>query len=528
MNLYRTRWYAVLCLFCLIFIFSKRFRSLFYRQAGKLNTCRKWKVSLLLFLITLVAGLLMIYPGKSWGGDYSQYYAQARALVTGTIPEWFRKNSFIIDNSCDGIGSDVYPWMWSIMLAPVYMIFHGFPVIVVKVYEVVLLAAGSLFMIQIFMRRMTNARAFALSLFVTGSYQFLCNVNAADADIPGFFWSMAALCLADRYLKEREISFSSSTEKIRVILLLAAGTGAAAAAAMLTKTLCEGIILALAAYDLLSVIRKRFFNGRVWWVQLVPYLSFIVCKELCDNLLMKSGGTYKSYFTFSSGRFLMGVRQYFYIFSAYFGSGVRPLITAILVVITVLFLVLTAAGMLMKWKEEMFFAFYVCGMLLMLLFYNYYRYGFTYSFYPLMLLFASYAVCSLRNKGDTVLVDAAVLTALLLVLAQSLYGIYATRFRGYRLDEAESDTAEELYRYIDQNLDKEDVVYFFKPRVLYWSTGVNSYFWGLDDTDHLDKADYVLLSKWDDQTKCYQYVNASQMYQQVFSNEGFILYEKQK
>ena len=71
-------------------------------------------------------------------------------------------------------------------------------------------------------------------------------------------------------------------------------------------------------------------------------------------------------------------------------------------------------------------------------------------------------------------------------------------------------------------------MYFFKPRVLYWSTGVNSYFWGLDDTDHLDKADYVLLSTWDDQTKCYQYVNASQMYQQVFSNDGFILYEKQK
>ena len=46
MNLYRTRWYAVLCLFCLIFIFSKRFRSLFYRQAGRLNACRKWKVSL--------------------------------------------------------------------------------------------------------------------------------------------------------------------------------------------------------------------------------------------------------------------------------------------------------------------------------------------------------------------------------------------------------------------------------------------------------------------------------------------------
>ena len=83
---------------------------------------------------------------------------------------------------------------------------------------------------------------------------------------------------------------------------------------MLTKTLCEGIILALAAYDILRVFRKRFFKSRNWWIQLVPYASFIICKEVCDTLLMKSGGTYKSYFTFSSGRFLMGVKQYFYSF----------------------------------------------------------------------------------------------------------------------------------------------------------------------------------------------------------------------
>ena len=82
----------------------------------------------------------------------------------------------------------------------------------------------------------------------------------------------------------------------------------------------------------------------------------------------------------------------------------------------------------MKWKEEMFFAFYVCGMLLMLLmllFYNYYRYGFTYSFYPLMLLFASYAVRRLRDKAGPVIVDAAILTVLILVSAQSLCGIYS-------------------------------------------------------------------------------------------------------
>ena len=540
-DLYRTRLFAPLVLLFLLYVLSARFRGLIRAAADRVNRWGRSKVSFLLFLITLLAGLLMIYPGKSWGGDYSQYYAQARALATGTIPEWYRKNSFIINNSCDGIGSDVYPWMWAIMLVPVWKIFHGFPAIIVKLYEVFLLGAGAWFMIHIFLKRMSPARALFLSLFVSGSYQFLCNVNAADADVPGFFWSMMALYLMDWYLQERNtasaanissnVSSADGVEKHNIdigLISLAAASGAGAAAAVLTKTLCEGIILALAAYDLVQLIRRKFHAGRRWWIGFIPYGMYFLCKGLCDLLLMKSGGTYRDYFTFSGGRFRQGLREYFVIFSRYFGSSVRPLISVLLVIITVLFLVLAAAGMVMQWRRELYFVLYVCGMMVMLLFYNYYRYGFTYSFYPLMLLFASYAFHAVRERGGAVLFTGASLTVLALVLAESLCGIYATRLRGYRLDESESTKAREVYQYIDDHLNTNDVVYFFKPRVLYWSTGVDSYFWGLDDVDHLDKADYVLLTRWDDQTKVYSYVSGSSNYQETFDNGEFLLYRKEE
>ena len=106
---------------------------------------------------------------------------------------------------------------------------------------------------------------------------------------------------------------------------------------------------------------------------------------------------------------------------------------------------------------------------------------------------------------------------------------YHRRFDAYNpfINETDIEDLPRIY-FIDDHLDTNDVVYFFKPRVLYWSTGVDSYFWGLDDVDHLDKADYVLLTRWDDQTKVYSYVSGSSNYQETFDNGEFLLYQKKE
>ena len=53
---------------------------------------------------------------------------------------------------------------------------------------------------------------------------------------------------------------------------------------------------------------------------------------------------------------------------------------------------MTVIGIVIKWKKELYFSFYIPGMMLMLLFYDFYRVSFVLTFYPLMILMSYYAV----------------------------------------------------------------------------------------------------------------------------------------
>ncbi|MDD5939407.1 MAG: hypothetical protein PUC46_01335, partial [Lachnospiraceae bacterium] len=140
-NVFRTRIYVLLAVIAVLFLCSRRLRAGIYAWIQFIERGGRKKLALIVFAAAFAAGLLTIYQGKSWGGDYSQYYAQARALITNSIPEWYRKNIFIITNSAEGIGSDVYPWIWPILIAPVIKIF-GFNFTVLKIYEDLFFAAA--------------------------------------------------------------------------------------------------------------------------------------------------------------------------------------------------------------------------------------------------------------------------------------------------------------------------------------------------------------------------------------------------
>ena len=121
-DLYRTRLYAPLFVFLLLYLFVPGFRQTFQKFAAKLEKANAIRLSFGAAIVTLIISLALIYPGKSWGGDFSQYLTQSRAIVTGSVSEWYEKNSFIIDHSFDGLGADVYPWVYSLIIAPLYLI----------------------------------------------------------------------------------------------------------------------------------------------------------------------------------------------------------------------------------------------------------------------------------------------------------------------------------------------------------------------------------------------------------------------
>ena len=82
----------------------------------------------------------------------------------------------------------------------------------------------------------------------------------------------------------------------------------------------------------------------------------------------------------------------------------------------------------------------------------------------------------------------------------------------------------DTFAYIRDNLNEDDVVFFFKPRVLYYYTDVSSYYWF--DADHLDLADYVLIGPAGAEEKLMDKVKNPDFYTKVYQNDQFTLYQK--
>ena len=538
MDLYRTRLYLPLVFLILAYVVSPRFRRIFTKAGRWIDGSKTWQAAAGCAAVSFLLCIGVIYSGKSWGGDFSQYFAQARAIATGTIPEWYKKNIFIIDHSCV-IGADVYPWMWPLMIAPFYAMYHCLPVMLLKVYESIFVAAGVALLVCFLHRRISLSKAVFLTSFISLNYVYLMDVNSVEADLISFFWGMAALNFIDLYLRERKTLQREEAASRTRAGLYAVLSGIGICCAVMTKTLCEGLLLALAAYDLVCagkflISRKERNHGRQRDVSilLLPYLSYALSMKLSNALLLPSGGSYQDYFTFSSWRFQNGIRWYFGIFQSFFGSGVRPIVSVIVCVCGTLLLVLTAFGIVLKRKEELYYGFYVCGMILMLLFYDYYRSSFVLTFFPLMVLFSYYAVSWILERVRPVwirsIVRAAALSILLMIAAQTLTAVYAVQIRDYSMDDVMNEETQETFAYIRSNLNSEDVVYFLKPRVLYYYTDVFAYYWDDDNPERLALADYVLMSVYNEQPGIQQVLDSSGNYQCVFQNSRFALYQKNR
>lgn len=67
--------------------------------------------------------LALLDGSHNWGGDFSQYIAQAKALIAGTIPTQIANNTLMMSLNDFPYGPNVYPWGYPLLLAPVLAIF---------------------------------------------------------------------------------------------------------------------------------------------------------------------------------------------------------------------------------------------------------------------------------------------------------------------------------------------------------------------------------------------------------------------
>ena len=91
-------------------------------------------------IVAFLYVFLFRWKSMDWGGDFSQYIAQAAAWVDGDLQTFVDRNTWTIDNTDFLLGPYLYPWGESLALAPIYaaigfhlegfklpsMVFHAF------------------------------------------------------------------------------------------------------------------------------------------------------------------------------------------------------------------------------------------------------------------------------------------------------------------------------------------------------------------------------------------------------------------
>jgi len=530
-NVFRTRLYLPLVLILLIYVFNGKFRNELSYITSKMIPKNAWMQGGSLFVISLIAAILVCYAGKSWGGDYSQYFAQARAIMNRDVENWYSVNNFIIDTSAEGIGSDVYPWIWPLCLIPVIRIF-GFNIAALKVYEALFFAMAILMFYNLAKNRMNTKHAYVLSLFVAFNLNLLMDVNTIESDIPNLFAVLLAINIFDIF-RDKIVNGNKIYQTVAYAVLLGLMFFISAEMRTMSKALVVAYILWIIA-GMISDIWNKKHKYKFFAVKLIPICTYFVSYKIFHMFLPTSGGTYNDYFVFAIARFRSNLLAYLHVYVSILGNETRPIIAIICSAATIILLLLALVGMITKILDEFYNVMFVVVTMGMLLFYDYVADRFAYTSYVLLLIFAYEGAVYLYNvmrRQNTVslikFTKSAIktfgLAAAIMMLVSYIVVAYNVRTNKYNLNDANSDYAMEVYDYIKTNLNEKDVVYFFKPRVLNFNTGVLSYTW-YNQNGHLQDADYFLDcidDGYDEVTK----EAMDKGGKVVFENDRFRLYE---
>lgn len=523
-NVYRTRLYAPLLLIMVLYLCTPRIRNAVDETILKVENVKNvWVISALIVL-TFGCGILFCYSGKSWGGDWSQYLAQTRAILTDTIDEWYQEHSFIINVSDEGIGCDVYPWIWPLLCCPIYRIFQS-NFMAYKIYGAFWYALCMIPLFFILKRRFSKHVTCLICLLLALNLNYLISINTLCSDIVYTFCVLCTVNVIDKYYGEQV----KQTKKIFWGML----AGFLVFITNETRTMGIVMLMALGVTDVISIIIERKVFSFKNLMRLCPYITYFLASKLFYLFLPKGGATYYDYFSIDINSFFLGIRKYWDILAEVIGANCRPIISTISHIGVLIIVLLAFVGALTNLKKELFLAAYSAGTALMLTIYNYKDSRFLYGIFPFFLMFAYHGVFYIvnnilprlgtkmancvKNLSKSVLL--AYFCSLIVAVTVVSYNIQVGT---YNLREVDSQNATEVYEYIKNNLEKDDVIYFFKPRVLYYFTGNLSYFWFHDEINHLDKADYVLQLAGHEESDVDMYSEENGYL--IYSNEQFKLF----
>ena len=509
-------------------------------------------VGFIVFVVTMAISSIGIKNTHSWGGDFSQYIAQARAIVEGDINGWHARHSYTMDHSWDGLGSDSYPWLTPILIAPIYAIW-GLNYIPYQLFMSFCFAITILSLFIFLVRRKFDLGIILLicSAVVFNLNLLTCTKNVLS-EIPCLMFTVISWLVIDLYMEKR-----SCKNAILVGLLVYA--------AFATRTMALALIASLGIVDLfhfIGEIKKKQLSAKHFAVMCLPYVTFLILFVLTSVVFPKSGATYLDYFAFDINHILASIQSYHELFGILFTQDIQNapdlpefvknnmgLIMLLFAALMAPFIVVLFQGIVKQIKELDHIAIYSLISIIMLYLYVYIQGPrFIIYLFPVILICAYYGIRNiaqvikeridqsvasddtnriLRKKLITPMIIDYVAVLVFCISIGGFYVIKGTTGSPAKEKGANSDNALAAYAYINDYLEPDDVVVFFKPRVLCLYTDVYSYTNDPNLPETIGDADYLLNYTGNGTYNEYIQNHQDSLIVQ-YSNDEFTLYRIEK
>lgn len=482
--------------------------------------------------------LALIDSNHNWGGDFSQYIAQAKALIAGTIPTQIANNTLMMSYNDFPYGPNVYPWGYPLLLAPVLALF-GENLAALKCVNIALF---SLFIICFYCyvaRRFSMGASITLTLafalnpmllsFVSGNIlsdiAYMCASFIAVVVLQAF---VAALEQASKLAVSTMATNNSFNNSLggghKSLGLLALGVlgGLSMLCAYLIRSNGIAILVALCAIHLYYLTRIQKQKLRYLALSAVPYVVFALGVVLVRYALDSAGGEGHIAVLVESISLKTIVRNTLYyagIFSDFFAlPNPLALLAPSLLESKYAFLLPNPLGLLVWavclyflflgfracYKRDMFVALFVGASLAILILWPPLQgIRFVFSVLPFLAIWIAYGMQRTYSKHPKLII---VMCALLLdyfVLKDSYHlaskhntlprAILALKSHESYPQAFELES-KQVYEFITTHTSPSDIVVFFKPRVLYLATNRLSY--ATSKLERLDKAQYLLESSF--------------------------------
>jgi hypothetical protein len=446
---------------------------------------------------------------------------QARSIVEGTVNQFMEKNRFTIENSARLLGPVAYPWGTPLLLAPLYKLF-GLNMLALKSLNV---ACFILFLasLSFFLR---DRHSFLFLVLLVSFFAFnptlLASLDSVLSDIPFLLFSTVSVFLIGRTAIEGRPLLGNAIDNFLLGVLLAA--------AFFTRTNGLLLVFTLLGTHVIKIMRELggihaeagrrsafvadFVSGagrpdmKRLFIDLLPYITFIVLTLILSFAFPQGWSSHLPFFgSVSLGTIRYHVRFYGEIPSDFF-FGIPhhhvlyvasfPFLLAGMVRSArrdyhmILYMVLTALlYMLWPFTQGLRFVFPLLPFYFHFMFIGI-RWGFE-------AIGGSAGVRwrfeAIRSPGRTIgqVLAVCVLVSVTFFFMKDSVSQVIGNLRNHRsvASGPYAETSRDVFEFIMNNIGKDDVIVFFKPRLMRMITDRQSIM--ITGALELKRGDYLCI-----------------------------------